>query len=40
MLIKEHIVETPKSKKQKKQSEKDSAADVIGCVLEDLKKAD
>ncbi|KAG2279937.1 hypothetical protein Bca52824_051157 [Brassica carinata] len=37
---KEHIVETPKSKKQKKQSEKDSAADVIGCVLEDLKKAD
>lgn len=40
MLIKEHNVGTPKSKKQKKQFEKDSADDVIGSVLEDLKNAD
>ncbi|XP_048611402.1 chromatin modification-related protein EAF7-like [Brassica napus] len=39
-LIKEHNVGTPKSKKQKKQFEKDSADDVIGSVLEDFKKAD
>ena len=40
MLIKEPNVDTSKSKRQKKQSEKDSAGDVIGRVLEDLKKAD
>nr|VDC72015.1 unnamed protein product [Brassica rapa] len=40
LCIMKHNVGTPKSKKQKKQSEKDSADDVIGSVLEDLKKAD
>ena len=38
MLIKEPNVDTSKSKRQKK--EEDSAGDVIGRVLEDLKKAD
>ncbi|KAG2289479.1 hypothetical protein Bca52824_049083 [Brassica carinata] len=40
LCITEHNVGTPKSKKQKKQFEKDSADDVIGSVLEDFKKAD
>ncbi|XP_048619862.1 ABC transporter F family member 4-like [Brassica napus] len=37
-VTKEPNVDTSKSKRQKKQE--DSAADAIGCVLEDLKKAD